>query len=87
MRDSNDFWLHVHRLAESYDSAGPTSEERTQHIVGQFEEMASLAQPEVLHELCRLLVHLPDVYTVVSAAATEHGTKRQASGGQRSAIA
>ena len=76
MRDFNEFWLNVQRLAESYEAAGFTTEERTEQIVGQFNEMASLAQREVLRELCRLMVHLPDVYTVVAAAANDQEKKK-----------
>ena len=85
MRDSHDFWLNVHRLAESYEAAGLTPEERTEQFVSQFEAMAPLAQREVFRELCRLMVHLPDVYTVVAAVANEHEKKPQSS--DRSATA
>lgn len=71
MSTSNDFWLNVHRLAQSYDREGGTLDERTRSIEQKLTEMPHLAQREVLLELCRLVTHLPDLYSAVLAASSE----------------
>ena len=69
MFSPNEFWLNLHRLSESYDSEGANVTERAAHITRQFQDMPGLAQQEVLQELHRLAIHLPELYAVVAAAA------------------
>jgi len=67
----NEFWLNLHRLAESYDAEGLTTDERTRNIVEQFRNMPRIAQRQVLVDLLHVLTSLPDVYPLVVAAGNE----------------
>jgi hypothetical protein len=39
----NEFWLHLHRLADAYDAEGLSKEERATNIISQFLEMPVIA--------------------------------------------
>jgi hypothetical protein len=67
----NEFWLNLHRLAEAYDAEGATPQERAENIVAQFREMPAVARREVLAELVRVAVHIPELYRLVMIAANE----------------
>jgi len=67
----NEFWLNLHRLAESFDAEGLTTDERATNIVDQFRDMPPIAQRQLLGELLRIITALPDVYPLVVAAANE----------------
>ena len=67
----NEFWLNLHRLAEAYDAEGATPEERAENIVAQFRDMPPVARREVLKELVRVAVHIPELYRLVMIAASE----------------
>jgi hypothetical protein len=73
----NEFWLNLHRLAESYDAEGLTTDERAENIVEQFNDMPLIAQRHVLADLLHILTTLPDVYPLVVAAGND-SEKRQA---------
>ena len=77
MVSPNEFWLNLHRLSVAYDAEGSTIKERTANICGQFEQMPPVAQQEVLEELRRLAVHLPELYPVIAAAAHDGCPARQ----------
>jgi hypothetical protein len=68
---SNEFWLNLHRLAGALDAEGLTSQERTANVVEQFREMPRVVQRELLEDLVRLVVYLPDVYPQVRTAVSE----------------
>jgi hypothetical protein len=65
----NQFWLHVHTLADAYEAEGLEPDERVENIVRQFEGMPLIAQRQVLADLLRLTIHIPDLYHVIVAAA------------------
>ena len=71
MPSTNEFWLNLHRMAESYDSEGLTADERATNIVDQFRAMPLIAQRQVLGELLRVITYYPDLYPLVVAAANE----------------
>jgi hypothetical protein len=66
MTAPNEFWLNLHRLAESYQSEGLTPDERVKSILSQFKSMPPIAQRELLRDLACVIVHCPDLYPVVS---------------------
>jgi hypothetical protein len=69
MATPNEFWLALHVLAEAYDAEGLTPEDRAKSIVKQFRDMPLLAQREVMGDLLRIVVHCPELYPQVVAAA------------------
>ncbi|HEX5105208.1 MAG TPA: hypothetical protein VFV87_15415 [Pirellulaceae bacterium] len=71
MYSPNEFWLNLHRLTEAYDAEGMTTAERFANITRQFQAMPPLAQQEILQELRRLTIHLPELYPVVAAEAAD----------------
>jgi hypothetical protein len=71
MKPGNDFWLNLHRLAQAYDSQGQSLEEREACILRQLSAMPRVAQREVLQELRRMAIHLPDLFPAASAAVEQ----------------
>jgi hypothetical protein len=67
----NEFWLTLHRLAESYEAEGLNSEQRLENIVERFQNMPRIAQRHVLGDLLRVITALPDVYPLVVAAMND----------------
>jgi hypothetical protein len=67
----NEFWLNLHRLSDSLEAEGQTSDERLSNILEQFRQMPHIAQWEVVGDLVRLITYLPDVYPRIMIAATE----------------
>jgi hypothetical protein len=65
----NEFWLNLHRLAESYHAEGLTPDERQKNILAQFKEMPPIAQRELLRDLASVMMHCPDLYPAVIAEA------------------
>jgi hypothetical protein len=76
MVSPNEFWLNLHRLSAAYDAEGTTIKERTANICQQFEQMPCLAQQEVIEELRRLAICLPELYPIIAAAAQTSGQSR-----------
>jgi hypothetical protein len=72
MPTPNDFWLALHQLAQAYDAAGLTPDERATRIVEQFRDMPAIAQREVLGDLLRVITHCPDLYPLVASAAKDN---------------
>jgi hypothetical protein len=69
MATPNEFWLALHVLADAYDAEGPTPDDRAKSIVKQFHDMPHVAQREVMGDLLRVVVHCPELYPQVVAAA------------------
>jgi hypothetical protein len=73
----NQFWLHVHMLADAYEAEGASPDERVENVVQQFERMPPIAQRQVLADLLRLTIQIPDLYpSIVSAAKASDGVNR-----------
>jgi hypothetical protein len=72
MVSSNEFWLHLHRLAEAYDAEGLTTTERTANIVEEFKELPLIAQCQVRGELLRAITYFTDLYGLVAAEVNAH---------------
>ena len=70
---SNEFWLSLHRLADALSSEGDTRQEQTANVVEQFREMPPIVQRELIDDLVRLVIYLPDVYPQVRQAVHEVG--------------
>ena len=71
MKSPNTFWLALHELAEAYDSEGLNPDERARNIADQYQEMPHIAQREVLADLLRIALHVPDLCSVILAAANQ----------------
>lgn len=65
----NEFWLHLHLLAEAYLSEGASPQKRAEAIVSQFENLPRLTQRVLLADLSQLAIHGPDLYSAVLVAA------------------
>jgi len=74
---SNEFWLHLHRLAEAYDAEGLNTEERATNIISQFLEMPVIAQRHVLSDLISVATHVPDLYPLVLAGINKQQPHQQ----------
>jgi hypothetical protein len=64
----NEFWLHLHALAQSHSAEGLTHDEREENIVKQFRAMPYSAQRELVRELMQLAADLPELYPAVVSA-------------------
>lgn len=64
---SIDFWLNLHRLAESLHAEGLTPEERADNVVSQFDALAPIARRELLLDLNYLSMHLTDLRVILTA--------------------
>jgi len=78
MISPNQFWLHVHTLADAYEAEGTTPDERVENIVRQFERMPPIAQRQVLADLLRLTIHVPELYPIIVSAAKPNDDLPQA---------
>jgi len=87
MVSPNEFWLNLHRLSVAFDAEGATNKERAANICRQFEQMPPVAQQEVLDELRRLAIHLPELYPVIAAAAHAGNPARPDSAQRRDDVA
>ena len=87
MVSPNEFWLNLHRLHVAYESEGATIKERAANICRQFEQMPPVAQQEVLDELRRLAIHLPQLYPLMAAAAHTGSTACQEAAERRDDVA
>ena len=67
----NQFWLHVHTLADAYEAEGSSPDERVENVVRQFERMPPIAQRQVLADLLRLTIHIPELYPLIVSAAKD----------------
>jgi hypothetical protein len=63
---ASDFWQHVVRLANSYESCGRTTNDRITGLAEHYKKLSPLAQKEILGSLQELAMHLPDLYTIVA---------------------
>jgi len=69
MKSPNEFWLNLHRLADSLHAEGLTPQERVQNIADQFAAMPAIARREILIDLSYLSVQLADLRVVMTARA------------------
>jgi hypothetical protein len=65
-------------LADAYEAEGATPDERIENVVRQFERMPPIAQRQVLADLLRLTIHIPELYPIVVSAAQagQEGSRR-----------
>jgi hypothetical protein len=68
MSAGNDFWLNLHRLVLAYDNQGTCLDDRKAAILGRLAAMPHISQQEVVGELRRMAIHLPELYAAVAAA-------------------
>jgi putative heme iron utilization protein len=68
MTTQTDFWLYVHRLAESYKAAGKMPEKRAALILDDFNAKSPEARQELIDELVLLGVALGDLHQRVTRA-------------------
>ena len=70
MSSPNEFWLDLHRLSQSYNAEGLTTNERAANIIGEFRSMPPATRRHVLEDLIPLVLHLADLRALVIAAAS-----------------
>jgi hypothetical protein len=68
MNERSDFWHNIHYLAESYESAGLTADERAAMIVEEFRSRPALAQRELFADLATIVGHVPDICPLLASA-------------------
>jgi len=71
MISPNEFWLHLHRLAEAYDAEGLDTGQRATNIVAQFLDMPVVAQRHVLADLVMVSTRVPELYPLVIEATSK----------------
>ena len=69
MQRTIEFWTSVRHLAQSYDEQGALSDERAAKIVAAFEQLPPDTQQHLLTDMLRIATDMPDIYTMVVAAA------------------
>jgi hypothetical protein len=67
----NEFWLHLHLLAEAYAAEGTSAEARAANIVAQLENMPRPTQRVLLADLVQLVTHCPDLYSLAVEAVSD----------------
>ena len=78
MISANEFWLHLHILAEAYEAEGPTKNERAENIAEQFRNMPRVTQRELFNDLVQLMTACADVYGIVIADRQAESAQREA---------
>jgi hypothetical protein len=77
MDSTNEFWLSLHRLAESYQAEGVSPEERVASIVREFRQRPHLAQRELMADLVTVVSQLPDICALLADAIHNHAAERK----------
>jgi len=71
MIDTTEYWPALHRLSETSDRQGMGTDERLDAIVKQFLQMPPQIRRQLIADVLRLSLELPDVYAAVTAAANQ----------------
>ena len=71
MIESSEYWPALHRLSEISDRQGLGTDERLSAIVRQFVDMPPQVRRQLVADVLRLSLELPDVYAAVTAAANQ----------------
>ena len=64
-----EFWQTVGTLHELLDHQGLTADERLNAVVAKFSDLPPTVQRQLVSDLLRLSLELPDIYAAVVAAA------------------
>jgi hypothetical protein len=72
----NEFWLHLHILAEAYAAEGSTHDKRVENIAEQFHKMPRVTQRELVADLTMLMGACPDLYGLVAGERAERPAQR-----------
>ncbi len=78
MVSPNEFWLNVHRLAESYEAEGPNARERVINVTEELKEMPLVTQQEVLEELLQIVTSCSHLYSLVAPGDAKNNEPAQA---------
>jgi hypothetical protein len=73
MDGDENFWLHLTRLADSYQAGGATPAERAAAALLQFNDMPPAVQREVLVAMRSAVTELADLYAVAAAKSDGAG--------------
>ena len=68
MNTPEEFWLYVHRVAETYDANGLTPDERANAITMALLAMTPTVQRQALSDLRVLAVNVADLLPITTAA-------------------
>jgi hypothetical protein len=68
MTETDDFWSGLHQLAETYERRGLTADERLQEVLNSFRDQPPTVRRQLLADVFRLSMDLPDLYAAIAAA-------------------
>ena len=71
MIEPAEYWPALHRLSDTSDRQGLGTDERLSAIVQQFLDMPPQVRRQLIADVLRLSLDLPDVYAAVTAAANQ----------------
>lgn len=74
---TTEFWPLLHQLAEAYEREGLTSDERLETTLTAFREMPATVRRQLLADLFRISMDLPDLYAAVVSTANENEAHKQ----------
>src|SRR5436189_4807070 len=75
MADAGDFWSSLHQLAEAYERRGLTADERLQVVLKSFRDQPPTVRRQLLADVFRLSMDLPDLYASLAAAGNSSEQK------------
>jgi hypothetical protein len=68
---TSEFWPALRRLAECHESQGQDSDERVAVALRLFRDLSPTEQRQLLGDLLRLAMDLPDLYSPAHAAVVQ----------------
>jgi hypothetical protein len=66
-----EFWPLLHQLSEAYEQQGLTADERMQSQLRTFREMPPTVRRQLLADIFRLSMDLPDLYASMLSVANQ----------------
>ena len=74
---TTEFWPLLHQLAEVYEKVGLTSDERLEASLTAFRELPATIRRQLLADLFRISMDLPDLYAAVVSTANQGEARNQ----------
>jgi hypothetical protein len=72
-----EFWPLLRQLAEAFDRQGLTTDERIQSSLATFRALPDTVRRQMLADVFRLAMDLPDLYAAIVAAQNAREEKKQ----------
>jgi hypothetical protein len=77
MAVASPVWNLVQQLSEAYDQTGLTVDERTQTLLTAFRELPPTVRRQLLADVFRLSMDLPDLYASMVAIANSREQRQE----------